>query len=145
MNIAALITLVCTALTGLVVLSAWLTRGDVRRARSRTGRHRRLPPTLVFSHVTLAIATATAWLVHVITDYRGSAPAGLVLLVMTAALGITMFVRWIPTYRQSTGLGTGPGAAHRAPESKNLPIAAVAAHGVFAVATLVLIAVVVLF
>ncbi|MEV6072589.1 hypothetical protein AB0L82_39115 [Nocardia sp. NPDC052001] len=37
--------LLATAASGLIILGAWLTRSEVRRARTRHGRHRRLPQT----------------------------------------------------------------------------------------------------
>ena len=136
-------TLACTAGTGLVVLGAWLTRSDVRRARVRHGRHRRLPPALVFGHVGLAVCSATAWVIFVLLDRHAVAAVTLALLAATAVLGFTMFFRWFPTYRPEAVLGTGPGAAHRAPSATNLPITVVVTHGCFAVVTAVLVTVVV--
>jgi hypothetical protein len=143
MSLVALLVLIITALTGLVILGAWLTRSDVRRARGAHGTHRRLPPTLVFGHIAMALIAATAWIVFVITKVHGVGLTGLVFILLAASLGITMFVRWVPTYRRSGELGVaphvGPGAAHRAPSTRNLPLTVVLTHGVFAVTTLVLI------
>lgn len=139
MPIVALVVLACTALTGLVIFSSWLAHAEVRRARSRRGKHRRLPPALVYGHAGFALTAAGVWLGFVLTPRPGTAWTGLALLVLSAILGITMFLRWVPTYRGiGAGPGFGPGAAHRMPPGRNLPLAAVLAHGLFAVATLVL-------
>ncbi|WP_185981683.1 hypothetical protein [Skermania sp. ID1734] len=139
MPLVALAILVCTALSGLVILGAWLTRSEVRRARGRRGRHRRLPPTLVFSHVGFALAGAATWVAFTILGRDQVGWASLGLLVVTAMLGATMFIRWIPSYRRPIHLGVGPGSAHRAPDHSNLPIAVVVTHGIFAVTTAALV------
>jgi hypothetical protein len=69
-----------------------------------------------------------------------------------ALLGLTMFSRWIPTYRSAEAVaadtaggraglsatGDGGGAAV-VPAEKHFPVAIVAGHGLFAVVTLVLV------
>lgn len=80
----ALATLLATAASGLIILGAWLTRSEVRRARTRHGRHRRLPPTLVFGHITLALATVITWLLFVLTGTRPIA-ASLILAAFVSA------------------------------------------------------------
>ncbi|GAB0107437.1 hypothetical protein JMUB6875_64310 [Nocardia sp. JMUB6875] len=127
--------LVCTAISGALILRAWLTRSVVRRARVRHGRHRRLPPALVFGHVTLALLTAATWTTFVIVGNHDLAAYAVALLAATATLGATMFVRWIPTYRSGLTAVDGPGAAHRAGPDTNLPLRVVLAHGGFAVVT----------
>ncbi|MFI5781984.1 hypothetical protein [Nocardia sp. NPDC051570] len=135
MRYAALAMLGCTAISGAVILGAWLTRGEVRRARVRHGRHRRLPPALVFGHVGLALVAAATWTTFVVLGNYGIAVAAFVMLGATAVLGVTMFIRWIPTYRSLVESGEGPGAAHRAPREPNLPIRVVLVHGCLAVGT----------
>ncbi|MEC3956026.1 hypothetical protein VMT65_23525 [Nocardia sp. CDC153] len=135
MRYAALAMLVCTAISGALILGAWLTRSEVRRARVRHGRHRRLPPALVFGHVTLALVTAAAWTTFVFVGNHDIATSAVALLAVTATLGATMFIRWIPTYRSRSAALDGPGAAHRATRATNLPIRVVLAHGAFAIAT----------
>ncbi|MVU80300.1 hypothetical protein GPX89_24010 [Nocardia sp. ET3-3] len=136
--------LVCTAISGALILGAWLTRGEVRRARVRHGRHRRLPPALVFGHVALALITASAWTTFVVVGNHDIATYAVALLVMTAILGATMFVRWIPTYRTFAKSPEGPGAAHRATRESNLPLRIVLIHGGFALVTATLASVVLL-
>ncbi|MEV6769212.1 hypothetical protein AB0N05_11355 [Nocardia sp. NPDC051030] len=135
MRYAALAMLGCTALSGAWILGAWLTKDEVRRARVRHGRHRRLPPALVFGHVTLALVTASAWTTFVVVGNHDMATAAVVLLTATAILGVTMLIRWMPTYRSLSASGKGPGAAHRVAREANLPIRVVITHGCFAVST----------
>ncbi|AYF73878.1 hypothetical protein D7D52_08380 [Nocardia yunnanensis] len=115
----------------------------MRRARVRHGRHRRLPPALVFGHVALALTTAAAWTTFVVVGGQGLATTAVALLATTAILGVTMFIRWIPTYRSLTAAG-GPGAAHRAPHERNLPLRVVLTHGCFALLTATLASIVLL-
>lgn len=146
MSLIALAVLVCTALSGLALLGAWFRRDDVRRARTGRGRHRRLPPVLVLSHVSCALAGAVTWVEFSIVDHRSTAVTSLLMLVLAAALGVTMFVRWIPSYRRRSAVPAvaarpaGRGGAHRMPTVSNLPITVVISHGVFAVATVILMA-----
>lgn len=149
-----------TALSGAVILGAWLTTPTVRRVRTATGRHRRLPPSLVFSHVTGAVSGLLTWIGFLLAGGQVLAWAALALITVTAVLGVTMFVRWIPTYRFKGGSGSAgyrmtfprggrhraggriePGR-HRAPPTagqRNLPLAAVIAHGLLAVTTVLLL------
>ncbi|MFF2554309.1 hypothetical protein ACFVUS_25135 [Nocardia sp. NPDC058058] len=135
----ALATLLATAATGLIILGAWLTRSEVRRARTRHGRHRRLPPTLVFGHVVLAGGTVATWTFFLLTGTRLIAAVAVTFLLLTAVLGFTMLLRWYPTYRTAEPFGTGPGAAHRLPPARNLPLRVVITHGCFALAAAALI------
>jgi hypothetical protein len=57
-----------------------------------------------------------------------------VLLLIVAGLGFTMFARWLPTYRTAGTTATGAGPAER-----HFPVPVVAAHGLVAATTLVLV------
>jgi hypothetical protein len=145
MVVAALCLWIATALAGATLLGAWLLSGQVRREFTARGRHRRLPPQLVFSHLGLAVVGLGAWAGYLVTGQPGLAWVTLGLLAMVAAVGVTMFVRWVPSYRAARYL-EGPGAAHRAPhrQVQGLPVAVVAGHGVLAVATVTLVVYVVI-
>ncbi|WP_182345723.1 hypothetical protein [Tomitella gaofuii] len=128
-----------TALSGLALLGAWLTTPSVRTARTRGGRHRRLPPSLVLSHLSVAAAGLLVWGVFALWGRNAFAWAGLGMIAMTAAIGITMFVRWIPGYRSTPPAPRG--RHHRRPHRprrRNLPFVLVVGHGALAVATIVL-------
>lgn len=142
-----------TALSGLALLGAWLLTPTVRNARTRSGRHRRLSPKLVFSHVGAAAFGLAVWCSFLLWGGPAAAWAGFALIIVTALIGLTMFVRWVPTYRHPEALTGGRHLAlpaptrgrHRAgpqrPERLNLPFALVLGHGVLAVGTLALMVV----
>lgn len=137
MAVTTLVAWALTAVVGLFILGTWLAGGGVRRAGDR-GRHRRLPPSLVFGHLTLAAAGLAVWAVFVTLRDAGVAWLALGFLVVAAVLGIAMFVRWVPSYR-ARSTGRGPGAAHRVEPERNIPLTIVLGHGVLAVTTLVLV------
>jgi len=146
-DIAALCAWLLTAAAGLFILGTWIAGGGVRRVPGHHGRHRRLPPALVFGHLLLAASGLVVWVVYVVLGHAGVAWAGFVILIPVAGMGLTMFIRWVPSYRERTRLGVGPGAAHRsthdaahrAPPEHNIPVAIVGVHGVLAVTTVVLV------
>jgi hypothetical protein len=145
MGIAAVCLWSVTALFGLFLLGTWLARGGIHRVQGVSGRHRRLPRSLVLGHPTVAAVGLIVWIWYLVAAQGPLVWAAFGLLVPAAVLGAVMFIRWVPTYRARTGLGTGPGAAHRvtashrAPPEQHFPVLVVLAHGVFAVATVVLV------
>ena len=124
MDIAALIAWIITALGGFVLLGRWLQAGGPRPGASR------LPAPAVFGHFLLAAAGLVVWIVYVVTDTDALAWVAVVLLVLIALLGFTLFTRWLPVQRDAAG----PAGADR-----RLPAPVVAAHGVLAVATVALV------
>lgn len=150
MEIAALVTWLVTAVGGFVMLGVWLSRGGAR-AQSRasatagvggagagtteavTTSPTRLAPPLVFGHLLLAVAGLVVWIIYLVTDSSGLAWTAFVVLLPVAVLGFTMLARWI-------GAGDhrrGTNAAGR-PES-HFPLPVVIGHGLFAVATVLLV------
>jgi hypothetical protein len=150
MEIAALVAWVLTAGGGFLLLSRWIAGGGLRQQR---GGATRFPAGLVFGHFALAAAGLVLWIIYLIIDSQGLAWVAVVLLVLVALLGFTMFARWLPTRRSTTtGVGAGAGGAVRHgvdagpaqattadPAERHLPVPVIAAHGLFAVATLVLV------
>lgn len=151
MATAALITWLVTALGGLVLLATWLSRGGARRPASTSvpaGALRdtagaaglpvtaptRLRPPLVLGHAGLAVAGLIVWIWYLAADKDALAWTAFVLLLPVALLGFTMLARWIQAGDHRRGT---PAGAPR-PES-HFPLAVVAGHGVFAVATVVLV------
>src|SRR5215471_5516355 len=87
MGFAALITWFAAVLAGLYMFTVWLIENDV------TSRHTvpsQLPVPVIFTHLGLAVA----W----------TAFGVLCLIVL---LGLTMFARWIPVYRDPATAGDG--------------------------------------
>jgi hypothetical protein len=139
MDIAALVSWVLTAIGGFTMLGMWISRGGQRQ-----GSHTRLSPGLVFGHFGLAAVGLVLWIVYVLTDSAAIGWIALALLVPVAALGFTMLARWIPTYRTArTPAHTGAQAAGETSGSalpeRAFPVPVVAAHGVLAVVTVVLV------
>lgn len=79
----------------------------------------------MFSHFVLAAIGLVLWIMYVVVDNSALAWMAFVLLLPVAALGFTMFARWIPARR--TGVA----------ESR-FPVPVVVGHGLFAATTLVL-------
>jgi hypothetical protein len=77
---------------------------------------------------------------YLVLGQRRFAWAAIGVLVGIALLGFTMFARWIPVYRADTPAAPGQPslAGSGGPAEGNFPVAVVAAHGLFAVTTLVL-------
>ena len=130
MDIAALIAWVITALGGFVLLGTWIQHGGLRQQQPGGSR---LPAPVVFGHFLLAAAGLVVWIIYVVTDTTALAWVAFVLLVVIALLGFTMFTRWLPVRRGAAAAGG------EVPAEKHLPVPVVGAHGVFAVATVVLV------
>ncbi len=128
MGIAALITWLLTAAGGFVLLGMWVAKGGAREGGST-----RLPAPVVFGHFLLAAAGLVIWIIYLVVDSTALAWIAFALLVPVALLGFAMLIRWIPVYRERAALGA------EQPVEKNFPIAIVGGHGVFAVATVVLV------
>lgn len=138
MGIVALIVWVITALGGFVLLGTWIARGGTRQPRTS-----HFPPAVIFGHFALAAAGLVVWISYLIAAKPVLAWIAFILLVPVALLGFTMFARWLPGYRARTAVPAGgPGttaAGDQAPAEQHFPVVVVGAHGVLAVATVVLV------
>jgi hypothetical protein len=141
MSIAALIAWVVTAAGGFVLLATWIAKGGARAPRTS-----HFPPAVIFGHFGLAAAGLVVWIIYLFARTTTLAWIAFILLVPVALLGFTMLIRWIPSYqarsRVTAGSGGGPGAAPAgdpAPAEQHFPVVVVGAHGVLAVATVVLV------
>jgi hypothetical protein len=156
---AALISWLITVGLGSWMMARWITRGGFRRARlSKAG----LPPSLIFTHFGLAVAGLLVWGAYLATGLTAAAWAGCVLLLPVAGLGMALLSLWLPerslaatavpaeTVPAAQAVPAGatagtavPGADAAAgapspgpPAARHPPALIVAAHGVFAVATI---------
>ncbi|HET7385336.1 MAG TPA: hypothetical protein VFJ19_01580 [Nocardioidaceae bacterium] len=130
MDVAALIIWIVTALGGFYLLGTWIAKGGPRRDSPAPSR---LPAPVVFGHFLLAVGGLVLWIIYVVVDVHALAWASLGVLVVVATLGIVMFYRWVPGFRAPAAQGSA------APAEAHFPVAVVAAHGLVAVATLVLV------
>src|SRR5260370_10629619 len=99
---AALITWFAAVLAGLYMFTVWLIENDV------TSRHTapsQLPVRVVFAHLLLAGAGLGVWVAYLILDREALAWPAFGLLCLIALLGLTMFARWIPVYRDPVPAG----------------------------------------
>ena len=138
MAFAALITWFAAVLLGLFMLAVWLIENDVT---DRVAAPSRLPVMIIFTHLFLAAAGLAMWVVYLVLDRRVFAWTAIAILGVIAALGATMFLRWIPVYRgpvRSAAPARSAGGLHAIPPEGNFPVVVVAAHGLLAVSTLVL-------
>ncbi|MEU1011809.1 hypothetical protein [Streptomyces sp. NPDC005890] len=137
MDIAALITWVVTALGGFYMLGTWIQRGGIRQQQTGTSR---LPAPVVFGHFALAAIGLVVWIIYVVADRTALAWTSFGLLLPVALLGFVMLARWIPVHRDRAAAGTtAQGGAGTVPAERHFPVPVVVAHGLFAVATLVLV------
>ncbi|WP_225840124.1 hypothetical protein [Streptomyces sp. NK08204] len=139
MDIAALITWVVTALGGFYMLGTWIQRGGIRQQQTGTSR---LPASVVFGHFTLAAIGLVVWIIYVAADKSALAWTAFGLLLPVALLGFVMLAHWIPVYRDRVSVraaATGPGAEGTVPAERHFPVVVVVAHGLLAVATLLLV------
>lgn len=139
MSLAALLTWIITAGAGLYLLTIWLIEYD-REFQSAAAT--RLPVPVISAHALLAVAGLGVWGVYLITDTPRLALAAAATLVVVAVLGLTMAVRWFAVYRaHDSAAARGERAGITVPPERNFPLPVVIGHGLFAVATLILVVV----
>ena len=144
MEVVALVLALLTAAGGATLFATWWRRGGSHRS----GRGR-LPLTGILGHAgvdVLAIVALAAWV--------GGAPQGVGvvsagLFVLAAAGGLAMFAGWLEERQETPGVTSGSATPRgqldtRASAEVKLPAVIVAAHGAFAVATIVVVLVAVL-
>ena len=142
MKVAALITWIITALGGFYLLSTWISRGGLRQQQSGATRFR---APLVFGHFLLAAAGLIVWILYLLAGSKPLAWAAFVILLPVALLGFTMFARWVSVYRARVAAPAMAGAPAAAtdeahvPAERHLPVPVIAAHGLLAATTIVLV------
>lgn len=138
MAFAALITWFAAVLLGLYMLAVWLIENDVT---DRSAAPSRLPVVIIFTHLFLAAAGLAIWVAYLVLERTMFAWTAVGVLGGIAALGATMFLRWIPVYRggaRPPSPAQPPSGTAAIPAEGNFPVVIVAAHGLLAVTTLVL-------
>jgi hypothetical protein len=90
---AALITWSAAVLLGLFMLAVWLIENDVT---DRGVAPSRLRVVIIFAHLSLAAAGLATWVVYLVLGRMMFAWTAIGILGGIAALGATMFLRWIP-------------------------------------------------
>ena len=149
MSVIGLITGVVAAGFGLYLVSIWLIEYD-QDFQSATAT--RLPPPLLAGHVLAAVTGLLLWIAYLAWDSHQLAWYSLLGFGVAACLGLTMAYRWLSVYRAKRASIRAAAAFLAAPVSgavavysdvgppeRNFPLFVVLAHGVFAVATVLLV------
>ncbi len=151
MSLAALLTWLMTAAGGLYLLTIWLIEYD-REFQSSAAT--RLPVPVISTHALLAVTGLGTWAIYLLTDAHELRWVAAAILGVVAVLGLSMAVRWIGVYRAygsgshrhrvpaAAAPGPGPGAGWGTaaiPPERHFPVPVVILHGVFALATIVLV------
>jgi hypothetical protein len=138
MKWAALIIWVVTALGGFGLLAIWLQRGGLQQA-DQPGR--RIRPSVIFTHLLLAASGLVLWIIYLASDTQALAWIAFVLLLVVASLGFAMLALWLQRRQTSASAGTaGSGVRNGStPAEQHFPVPIVAAHGLVAATTLVLV------
>jgi hypothetical protein len=130
MSIAALITWVVTAGFGLTMLGIWLRNGGSDKTHLR--------PPVLFSHFGLAAGGLVVWVVYLFVDSTPLAWIAFVDLLVVAVAGDLMAFRWTKDHRVAAH-AVGSMSAVEGLAEQRIPTPVVVLHGVFAVATVVLV------
>ncbi len=141
MTLAALITWFAAVVAGLCLLAIWLIEYD----KSDVDSH--LPRTMVSAHGMLAVVGLVVWSAYVDGGSPRLAWTAVLILAVVAVLGLTMAGRWIGVYRMYktpsaavVPIGArGATGADAVPPERKFPVPVVIAHGVLAVATIVIV------
>jgi hypothetical protein len=159
--VAALIAWITTVLGGLFLLAIWLIEYDPDFQRAAATR---LPVAVISGHVLLALGGLGVWVLYLITDDQLLAYITLADLAVVVCFGLVMAVRWIGVYRsralpprasltantaeyggaQPWRLGSRRDAAVAeliVPPERHFPVSVVLGHGIFAAATVTLVAI----
>lgn len=138
MALVALLMWFIAALGGLFLLEVWLIEYD---AEFQSAAATRLPIPVLAAHVLLALTGLIVWGLNIFADSRRLADIAMGILLVVAGLGATMAVRWVSVYRAHPARAGPETAAIQVtiPAERNFPLPVVIGHGIFAVATLVLV------
>jgi hypothetical protein len=138
MKWAALATWILAIDGGLLLLVFWLRAGGLKRPRRRGPR---IGPELIAGHFTLAASALTLWIFYLARGGLAYAVAALSTLVVVATVGFTMFGIWLVHRLMPAPVQVvSPGPR---PVDQRLPLVVIVLHGLFAAATLLLVALVV--
>ena len=136
MSVVALSTWIVTILLGLVLLVIWIVEYD-REFQSADAT--RLPVPVISGHALLAMGGLILWISYLLLDDDQLAWAAAAVLGAVAVLGLVMAARWIRVYRAYGDPGPSLTRSTTVPPERHFPVPVVVAHGIMAVATVVLV------
>ena len=140
LGLVALISWLITVALGAAMLARWIARGGLRCGRAG---HARFPPPMIFAHFGLAVTGLLVWIAYLVTGVTSVAWIASALLLPVTGLGMAVLIASLP--ERSLTAGQIPAAqasladaapVDDPPPTRHPPIMIVAAHGAFAVATI---------
>lgn len=148
MAIAALVTWIITAGFGFFMLGTWISSGG-----TRAGGASHFRPPVVFGHFLLAAGGLVVWIIYVLNDATTLAWVAFVDLVVVAIIGDLLVLRWTKDRRggMQSSVSAAPTGRRAGTDTmtartpgqqlaeQHIPTPVVVAHGLFAVATVVLV------
>ena len=143
LGLVALVTWLITVGLGSAMMARWIAHGCFRRGRAG---HVRFPAPMIFAHFGLATTGLLAWIAYLVTGVTAVAWIASALLLPVTGLGMAVLIASLPE-RSLTATGVpaapavvaGPASVPLAddpPSARHPPTMVVAAHGAFAVATI---------
>jgi hypothetical protein len=140
MGVAALISWLVTAFVGLYLLAVWLIENDVTHRGAAASR---LPAPVIFGHILFALTGLVFWVIHLLSHSTTLGWTAFGLLIAIAALGLTMFTRWIPVHIAYVAAESGKHGRQLAdydfPAERAFPLPVVVGHGLLASTTFTLV------
>jgi hypothetical protein len=134
MAVIAFVTWLLAGGVGFMLLVTWIANGGHRRDQTTRSR---LPPVVLFGHLVLASVGLVIWIVYLVSRSDALAWLSLAVVAVVVSLGSLMFFGWLPPTRANRSAG-GAEDTYATAEA-GLPVGAVFVHGLFAVATLLLV------
>jgi len=140
LGLVALVTWLITVGLGTAMMVRWIARGGLRRDRAG---HARFPPPMIFAHFGLAVTGLLVWIAYLVTGVTSVAWIASALLLPVTGLGMAVLLASLPERSltvteipagQAVLAGTAP--VDDPPPTRHPPIVVVAAHGAFAMATI---------
>ena len=136
MSIVTLFTWMATIFAGLILLVIWLMEYD---RDFQTGAATRLPVPVISAHALLGVGGLLVWGFYLVTDEDPLAWASVAGLGVVALLGLVMAARWVGVYRAYAAPGATSARVIAVPPERHFPRPVIVIHGLFAVATIVLV------
>jgi hypothetical protein len=132
----ALYAWIATVLVGLLLLIIWLMEYD-RDFQSAAAT--RLPVPVISTHALLGLGGLALWGFYLVTDTDSLTLPAVVDLGIVALLGLIMAARWIQVFRAYPEAGASLTRVVAVPPERHFPRAVILTHGIFAVATIILV------
>jgi manganese efflux pump family protein len=134
-GLAALISWLLTAASGGYLLVGWLSHGGMRRQRTSAAG---LPPVVILSHFGLAASGLLVWIGYLLTSWTPAAWIAVGMLMPVVGLGISTLLLAAPDSGPAADVQVAT-AGSAALGRRGMPVVMIAAHGVLATLTVLLV------